>query len=327
MRDGTIFTPIQGSCPSGSCNGYPTAIDDAGTVAGQVFISGWDGFVWQGGAFVAGDFFSLGSQPSLASGPFLQNEDNVAFNLFDSRSFQAFIGNPSAPQLLAGRGLNSNGASVSGMNKFGVVAGTEQRKDGSIVIFFGKQGKLRYLSLPGGISPYGVATINEHGQVAGDTANTSQGFLYSHGEYTLFSMPPFGLNVAVQAINDLGRVIDTFQDDSTHLQHAFLYNGTVVSSVGSYPYADTLHLSMNDHGIILVSDIPEDKQIGTSCRLAPPIESAASARTADLRGRLCKAWRCQTPSTVARMAQRTKASGRQNGCRASWGWSSSLSSY
>ena len=70
--------------------------------------------------------------------------------------------------------------------------------------------------------------------------------------------------IVARQINDRGRVVGTFVDLAANLQRVFLYNGTAVSSFGAYPTTDTLHLAMNDRGVILLSDIPENAQVGAT---------------------------------------------------------------
>jgi uncharacterized membrane protein len=266
LQDGATFTWIYGHCMTGNqCIGNPTAVNKTDAVTGTLIAGAADGFVWQNGAFVAGDFFSIGDLVTPASGPFLNNKGEVAFNQFSPTSGnpQAFFGDPAAPQLLISPGLDSSAAMITGLNNHGAVAGVGLQEEGPVAIFVGKPGQLTYLSPPGGFSDYG-ASINDSGQVAG--SSNQQGFVYSNGKYAQFSMPVLADDVVVQAINSTGRVIGTFVDENADVQRVFLYNGSTVSTFGAYPVGDTLYLSMNDRGIILLSH-PNGEAIGTSYRV------------------------------------------------------------
>jgi hypothetical protein len=97
--------------------------------------------------------------------------------------------------------------------------------------------------------------VNNAGQVA-YTDNTS-GYVYQAGTTASFSVPSPSFNVQVQAINNQGRVVGVYTDTSQNpaVKRVFLFNGTTVSSFGSYGVNDTVQVALNDHGTMVVSDM------------------------------------------------------------------------
>ena len=66
-------------------------------------------------------------------------------------------------------------------------------------------------------------------------------------------MPEAAANIAVTGINNAGRVVGRYAAASNGKIHAFLYNGSTVSSFGLYNSTDNVAVALNDRGIMVVA--------------------------------------------------------------------------
>ena len=257
IQDGTAFTQIEGNCfAAADCRGYPTGINNKGAVVGLAQGGRNSGFVWQNGAFVNGDFFTMPYNQSTAMvGPFISDTGRVAFNLNQGTNL-AYAGNPASPKLLGGFGLASANAYVMSINNAGFVAGIGYLPGGNnqFIHFVGKNKSFANLALAnsGSLNAFNTL-INNKNEVAYAVGPSVS--IFANGAYTTVSLPSQAIGTSVQALNTSGRLVGSYLDTGTSTQTIFLYNGTMLSTFGSYPEADQLHISMNDKGTIVIDDI------------------------------------------------------------------------
>ncbi len=144
---------------------------------------------------------------------------------------------------------------LNSINRHSVVGGVSFTFSGRYQVFFGTKGHYKVLSPPGATSSQG-GYVNDAGEVAGsytDDSGLQHGFTYYAGKYRTFDMPEPASNVTVTAINAAGRVVGTYAGSSPNArQHSFLYNGQTVTSFGLYSSLDTVLLSLNDRGDMLI---------------------------------------------------------------------------
>ena len=247
VLQGSTETEI--SCGSYSC--YPTSISRDGTVAG---FAGSTGFVWKDGTVVThnlplGKVFAPG--PGALPNILMSSSADVAFTDNTQSGSTSYAGRPSKPVMQ--RGLSAKFTTINGMNASGTVSGFEYGTiQGQLVpvIFFGKDGFFNMLVTPIQQQVSG-GFINNAGQVA--YASQYGAYIYANGVTASVTLPSGASQPTVQAINNRGRLVGTYLDTS-QMQHVFYYNGTSVSTFGAYPAQDSLHLALNDHGVMLVSD-------------------------------------------------------------------------
>jgi uncharacterized membrane protein len=244
IQSGTTFTAIQGPCDTAAyCTGYPTDINNKGTVTGVVEGGRTGGFVWKDGAFVSGDFFTMTS----GEGP-----------------YAAYAGEPSAPVQLGGFGLEPNNALVTGINVLGYVVGIglPQGTNGEYLHFVGKKGVFADLFASTGSGVSYNTLINDKGEVVFSVGDAI--IVYANNAYTTVNLPSQAVNATVQALNNAGRIVGTYLDSTTNMQTVFLYNGRTLSNVGSYPGADQLRVAMNARAVMVVNDIANHSGVGVS---------------------------------------------------------------
>ena len=253
------YSPMTGFVAQGSSvsilqSAIPTAINANGDVTG--FNSQLSGFLWKAGAFVPGVIFPLGVFDNVHLSPVLNRADELAFSSSNGQAAPvAFRGSPTH-HFHPVRGLSASGTFVNSINDRGVIAGTERvtlQGQPVQVVFFGKSGFFSTLLSPAGQQVSG-GFLNDSGQVA--YTDGAFGYVYSSGKAASFSLPGRASMVQVQAINDRGRVVGSYIDDSQNppVQRGFLYNGLAVSVFGSYGANDLVQVSLNNRGAILVSD-------------------------------------------------------------------------
>ena len=244
---------LQGSTLSFIQSGFPSAINRRGVVTGVTNTG--TGFLWQNGAIVQAVSFPLGVFNGAHLTPVLNRHDELAFSSGTGNMQIANAGH--AGHFHALKGLSPQSAIVSSINDSGAIAGYERATiQGQLreVVFVGQHGLFNMLVPQSGQNVIG-GFVNDAGQVAYTDTNT--GYVYRSGTTTSFSVPSPSFNVQVQAINNTGRVVGTYTDTSTNpaMQHVFLYNGSTVSSFGSYGATDSVQASLNDHGVMVVSDM------------------------------------------------------------------------
>ena len=260
-QSGSTFTALQGPCGVGTCQAYPTAINNAGTITGLAFGAEAGGFIWQNGGFVAGDFFSTGNSSSLTGGPWLNNRGEIAYNVVSSMGEQIFAGLPGHTQLQSGIGLAANSSILTGLNDAGVLTGITLITNRGAAAFAGRRGI--FADLPVSVaSGTPSVVINDHNVLAGSTGTGI--WIYANNTQTTVPGPAQSANLTVAGINSAGRIVGAFTDQGAGVQRAFLYSHGVLSSFGSYPEGDTVHVAINHAGRMLISDVQAHSFTGTS---------------------------------------------------------------
>ena len=250
------------NCGSSAC--YPTSISRDGTVAG---FTGTGGFVWKNGAVVASNLplgTVFGSGPAALPNILLSTRGAVAFTDNTQSGSTSYAGRPGKQSVQ--KGLSDRFVTINGINARGVLSGWEYATiQGQLtpVIFFGKDGFFDMLFMPGQQQVSG-GVINDAGQVA--FSRQSGVYIYANGATTAVALPSGAAQPGVQAITNRGRLVGTYVD-AGQMQHVFYYNGTSVSIFGAYPVQDTLHVALNDHGVMLVSDRSQTTGDTTSNRV------------------------------------------------------------
>ena len=264
---GTSLVNLPPFCEGGVglfCVAFPTAINKTGTVAGYWLDGNVMGFVWQNGAYLAGTEMGMGSEPYPApQTPVLNNHGEIAFN-YDEGDNQGFpyAGPPTAPTEV--QGFQSQDFNyINNLNNHGTFAGHGLLVGAISEVFAGTSGNIKYFAVPGAEATFG-GFINDFGELAGSYVTTKitehgnpeayHGFLHIGHTYTTFDMPGrVATELDVQAINNTGRVVGVYTRND-NVQRVFYFNGTDVYLFGKYPKTDAVHVALNDHGVILLSD-------------------------------------------------------------------------
>jgi len=145
---------------------------------------------------------------------------------------------------------------IQSINDYGVVAGTSYSLSGVHTMFAGRGKDFITITPPGSINTHG-GFINDSGAVAGsyEDANRAQhGFIYAAGAYTIFDVPAPSGSVTVTGFNNKGRVVGTYTNANTGKVHCFLYNGTSVSTFGTFPAYEAVAVALSDRGAMVVSN-------------------------------------------------------------------------
>jgi hypothetical protein len=249
---------LDGSSLSVLGNALPTAINDAGTVAG--ITSSATGFIWRNGAFVPGITFPVERSviPS-PQGPFLNARGEVAYTLISADGAQiVYAGTPKNPHLQ--RALSQQFAIVTSIADDGTIAGLEYASIGGQiqpVIFSGKAGLFDIFNpVPTGQISGGYAT--KGGRVAFSTGTAVLMHTDANGNYATLFAPPQGSDVQVSAINNAGRVAGTYVDGSQTpaVRRVFYTTGSTVATFGPYSTSGILIVAMNNRGAMVISDAP-----------------------------------------------------------------------
>ncbi len=142
------------------------------------------------------------------------------------------------------------------LNANGVLAGTTFYGNASEV-FVGHGKNFAELLPPGAVGSAG-GFVNDAGVVAGiytDSGNSQHGFTWANGTYTSFDLPEAAepYSAAVTGINNAGRVVGTYASQASGKRRAFLYNGQTVTAFGNYGGSDSVSVSVNDRGTMVLS--------------------------------------------------------------------------
>lgn len=224
-------------------NSSPSAIDNAGRIAGQ--LAG-RAFVWDGTSFL--DIGTLGGPGSTALG---LSDNGLVTGSADRAdgSSAAFLYRGGALVDIARLGVSSSGAAV---NASGQVAGTWVDAAGENHAFLYSGGVARDIGNLGANSARATA-INEAGDVVGSSFIAGfaafHAFLYRDG-----SMRDLGTlggpSSSAAAINDAGQIAGTsFIDDD--IEHAFLYSGGALHDIGSLGGRFTQAHALNGAGQVV----------------------------------------------------------------------------
>lgn len=164
----------------------------------------------------------------------------------------------------------SDPAFVTSLNKAGMMAGTEMTMlngQETPVVFVGQSGFYDMYVPPSGLPvPYGSKVIvNDAGNAAYSDRQTI--YVISGGTTLPVTLPFSNASlVEVNGFNKSGRIVGTFMDNtaSPAVIRVFYYNGSVISTFGSYDSSDIVTVALNDHNEMLVGDTNQDTQGVTS---------------------------------------------------------------
>lgn len=228
-------------------NSTPSAIDNAGRIAGQ--LAG-RAFVWDGTAIL--DIGTLGGESGTALA--LSNNGYVTGSAArPDGSSHAFLYRAGALRDIGQLGVASSG---NGVNARGQVAGTWVDAAGENHAFLYSDGVARDIGdlsgSPGGGSARATG-INAAGEVVGSSFlpgfTAFHAFLYRDG--TLRDLGTLGgPSSAAAAINDAGQVAGTSFIDAD-IEHAFLYSEGVMRDLGSLGGAVTEARGLNQAGMVV----------------------------------------------------------------------------
>ena len=224
-------------------NSTPSAIDNAGRIAGQ--LAG-RAFVWDGTAIL--DIGTLGGE----SGTALALSDNGYVTGSAARpdgSSHAFLYRAGALRDIGQLGMASSG---SGVNASGQVAGTWVDAAGEDHAFLYSDGVARDIGSLGANSARATG-INAAGEVVGSSFlpgfTAFHAFLYRDG--TMRDLGTLGgPSSAAAAINDAGQVAGSSFIDAD-IEHAFLYSEGVMRDLGSLGGALTQARALNEAGMVV----------------------------------------------------------------------------
>jgi len=257
-----MSVPAPPGCGAGGqttmlCLPFPTAINDAGLVAG--YWTNFAGnaayqtslFTWQLGApALAATYLENTSEaPLLYPQPYMNGSGTLAFNSVPPAGDtnvveEGPIGNPAA---LAG--LDAT-ASVTGINNNGVLVGRMQavvNGTAQYVGFIADHGTVTTVSPPGSASVVS-AVINNRREVAGtylDSQAITHGFTYHDGKFRNFGPAVYGATLTVTGINNKGRVVGISGVDP------FLFNGTSFTLINNSKFFKPIGLFTN----VLINDV------------------------------------------------------------------------
>ena len=144
---------------------------------------------------------------------------------------------------------------IESINNDGIVAGTSFSFSGLRTMYEGQGKNFTQVLPPGSINTLG-GFLNNKGAIAGsyiDSTNAYHGFVFQSGTYTTFDMPEAASKVFVTGFSDKGRVVGYYVSVTNPHIHAFLYNGTTVSSFGSFPQYNNVDVVINNHALMAVS--------------------------------------------------------------------------
>jgi probable HAF family extracellular repeat protein len=150
---------------------------------------------------------------------------------------------------------------LNSINATGDVAGIAFSSSGPGSVFMHDAHGYKML-MPTGAQKADGGFINASGAVAGSYGAKGvsplapglwHGFVYSAGHYTTFDMPEAASAIGVTGLSDTGRVVGSYTSQATGKKHAFLYNGTTVSTFGTYGDAENIFVSVNNHSAMLVA--------------------------------------------------------------------------
>jgi probable HAF family extracellular repeat protein len=136
-----------------------------------------------------------------------------------------------------------------------MIAGTSFSLSGIRTMFEGKGKNFSSVLPPGSINTLG-GFLNNTGAIAGsyiDASRAYHGFVYQSGTYTTFDMPVTASEIAVTGIDDNGRVVGYYTSVTKPKVHAFLYNGSTVSTFGDFPQYNNVAVVINNSGVMAVS--------------------------------------------------------------------------
>ena len=251
----TIPAPYSNGGPA-----QPTSIYDDGTVIGtvQTNIGGHEMFLLRAGAVDPNYQIPLDSGSPfgiLGVNPIGLVREKVFFTRVISKDVPniAMYGKPphfrTVPHL-------DRFTTIKGLSASGMASGTAFQEMGPQNVFLGKGNQFQFIAPPGAVSASGGVS-NVAGEVAGswvDPGNVTRGFTYNAGQYTTFDMPVSASRVVTTAINRKGWVVGTYVSSANGKQHAFFYDGTHVTSIGTYEPTANLSANLNNIGQMVIAE-------------------------------------------------------------------------
>ena len=250
---------------AGGGSAHPTSIHNDGTIVGwsDAVLALPTMFVIRGGTVDPADKILL-EEPNDASSFASVNPLGLVGNrVFFTRIIglsEPSDGEYGLPQSLMTVPRLNRFTTVRGLSPSGVVSGTAYNLAGPQSVFLGKGQQFQLLSPPGSTSASG-GVMNASSMVAGsylDSSRAAHGFVYAGGRYATFDMPGTTYQIDVAAISDTGRVVGSYVSYPDNKQHAFLYNGDEVASIGTFDPTVSLSEAVNNKGQMLVSEQFED---------------------------------------------------------------------
>ena len=186
----------------------------------------------------------------------MNSKGEVFYNSWQSRDYPAvpyygtpahYFTAPSVDQYTLIESMNNHGMIVlEGFRFFNPI----------YTLYVGKGKNFVQLAPPDAIDTRG-GLVNDAGVVAGSFVDSNQfahGFVYAGGKYIIFDMPDAAIAVMVTGFNDKGRVVGSYSTGAKADQHAFLYNGTSVSTFGSYGESSLVTVKINNKGAIIAME-------------------------------------------------------------------------
>ena len=241
---------------------YPRAINANGDIFGYGLNAAFGSavsFLLQGGTYntayqepVIGLGNAAGRVVPQAMG--LTANDEIFYNTITSIS-GALLNEYGTPPNFMQVAKTNRYTLIQGINNAGTVAGTEFSFSGVHTMFEGQGANFTAVLPPGSINTLG-GYLNNTGAIAGsyvDAAHVYHGFVYQSGAYTTFDMPVAASEISVTGINDAGRVVGHYTSVANPHIHAFLYNGTTVSTFGNFPQYNNVDVVVNNNGLMAVS--------------------------------------------------------------------------
>jgi hypothetical protein len=240
----------------------PTAINDAGDILGWArggFFGIAQMFLLQGSTYNQA-YQAVVIEPGQNSQYFqpdpmgLSKTDEVFYNTIFGLS-DPIGNNYGKPPHLHNVPAMNRFTVIQSINAYGVVAGTSYSLSGIHTMFAGRDKTFITITPPGSINTYG-GYINDSGAVAGSYKDATQayhGFIYQAGAYSIFDVPAPAGTVTVTGFNGKGRVVGTYTNANTGKVHCFLYNGSTVSSFGTFAQSDSVSVALSDRGGMVVS--------------------------------------------------------------------------
>ena len=242
--------------PDAGTNGvYPIQIADDGKVVG------WNGeaayaiphlfrYSMKTGAYLASHGVILNQTYTDHSAVFPLGEDrrgDIFINVIQGRD--APVKNEYGPiKALQVAPFEGRAAILRSLNEAGYVSGDAlQSNSGASQVFVGSGDNFIYVAPPGSQSATG-GYVNDSNAVAGeyaDSAGVEHGFVYSAGQYTTFDMPESATSVTVTGINNNGRVVGSYTSAANGKKHGFIYNGSMVTSIGSFATDGLISVALN----------------------------------------------------------------------------------
>lgn len=234
----------------GGRSSTPTDINDAGQVVGYADTRSGQShaFFWNNGTMT--DLGTLGGSYSYAAA--INSNGQVAGESATlGGAVHAFLWDNGIMTDLGT--LGGQNSAATGLNDRGQVVGWSNTIDGEVHVFLWDNGTMTDLGTLGG-SESRACCINASGQVAGHSSiipgsNTTVATLWSNGINTnIGALIPRQTSSDVSAINNIGQVVGTAYLNAIIANHAFFYNGSIATDLGTLGGNDSEATDINAAG-------------------------------------------------------------------------------